>query len=360
MAVAGSVRDRRSEHRAPRLRPALHRGALALQARLSDALECTRVSERPFPPSPRRIALARRTGLTAASPVIVGALACAAVAAIIAVGRGLVAPLGEAVAAACDGHSALATGDLVLAVLAVAAPVLGAIAIVAGAAQLAQTRAAWLPRRRLDGAPTIDGGPSARVRRAALDLTGVGVIGAVVLAWLWWMAPHLAALVAVEPGTAIAAVAALLGSAVAALAIAWLALGIVDAIVRRIELAHALAMTAAERREDARLAAADPRWAHRRAALARPSLEGAVVLILGDDAAAAIAWEPSRRPVPTRVAVGRRAHATQLLGLARRHGVAVHRDPALAAALGDADGPVPVEHWRRLADVLAAIRRGNP
>jgi flagellar biosynthesis protein FlhB len=315
------------------------------------------VSDRPFPPSSRRLALARRAGLTAASPVIVGAFALATIAVVLALGRGLVGGLADAVAAASEGRVSLGVDDVAIAVLALAAPVLGATALVAAAAQLTQTRAVWIPRRRVDGAPSIDAGPTARTRHAAIDLASAAVLGAVVLGWLWLMAPRLAALVELEPTSALRAAVALLASAVAAFAIAWLALGVIDAIARHVEVAYALAMTPAEKREDDRLAAADPRWARERAALARPSLDGATVLILGDGAAAAIAWDPRRRPVPTRIAVGQRAYATQLLGLARRHGVPVHRDTALAAALADSEGPVPVAHWHVLASVVAALRR---
>jgi type III secretion system FlhB-like substrate exporter len=45
-----------------------------------------------------------------------------------------------------------------------------------------------------------------------------------------------------------------------------------------------------------------------------------------------------------------------LLGLARRHRIAIHRDPALAAALAAGDGPVPEPMWPRLAEIIAAIR----
>ncbi len=315
------------------------------------------MSERPFPPSSRRLALARRAGLTSASPVIVGAFAMAAVAVVLALGRGLTGRLADAVAAASDGRASLGAGDVAMAVLALAAPVLGATALVATAAQLAQTRAVWIPRRRVDGAPAIDAGPGARTRRAAIELASATVLGTVALGWLWWIAPRLATLVDLEPTSALRAALAVLVSALAAIASTWLALGMIDAIARHVEVAHALAMTAAEKREDDRLAAADPRWARERAALARPSLDGATVLILGDDAAAAIAWDPRRRPVPTRIAVGQRAYATQLLGLARRHGVPVHRDTALAAALVDSEGPVPAAHWHVLASVIAALRR---
>ena len=316
------------------------------------------MSERPFPPSPRRLALAHRAGLTAASPVLVGGLAMAAVAIAVVAARGLAGRLGDAIAAACDGRaSALSADTATIAVLAIAAPVLAAAAAAAIAGHVVQTRAIWLPRRRVDGAPSVDTGPGARVRRTMLELVSAIAVAATVLGWLWLEAPHLAALASLDARTALPAAAALIASALAAFAIAYVALGALDALARQLALAHALAMTATEKREDERLAAADPRWAAERAALARPSLAGAAVLILGDDAAAAIAWDPRRRPVPTRVAVGRRANATQLLGLARRDGVPVHRDAALAAQLADALGPVPAAQWQALAPVIAALRR---
>ena len=80
------------------------------------------------------------------------------------------------------------------------------------------------------------------------------------------------------------------------------------------------------------------------------------MLLLGDGLAVAIAWEPARQPVPRRTARGAGPTATQLLALARRLAVPVHHDPALAAALADADGPVPAAHWPRLAEIIAATR----
>ena len=63
-----------------------------------------------------------------------------------------------------------------------------------------------------------------------------------------------------------------------------------------------------------------------------------------------------RRPIPTRLLEGRGARATQLLGLARRHRVPVHRDATLATALAG-EGPVPERDWPRLAEIIAAVRR---
>jgi flagellar biosynthesis protein FlhB len=345
---------------------------------------------RPFPPSPRRRALARQAGLVAASPVLTGAIACGAIVLVLAAGALAVAPLRAALTDICTNadpntshHNALGAGDVALAVLALVTPLLGAAALAALLAHLAQARALWLPRRRVEGAPAFDRGPAARTRGVAFDLLAATVIGAVAFAWLWLFAPRLAVLLELggaAPGTAattagassaagtgaaaggsslLAAVAMLGVSALAAITIAWLAVGILDALARHLELARTLAMSREHKREDDRLAAADPRWARHRASFARdtaPQIEAAAVVLLGDDVAVAIAWDPLSRPIPTRLATGRRAHATQLVGLARRHRIAVHRDAELATSLADGTGPVPERVWPRLAEIIAAVR----
>jgi flagellar biosynthesis protein FlhB len=247
----------------------------------------------------------------------------------------------------------LLLGDAARAVLELAAPMLAAAAIAAILVHLAQTRGLWLPRRALPGAPQV---PRHDVRRTALDLAGALAIGAVCLGWLWTTAPQLALLVQ-SPRFAAAALASLL----AALAIALLVLGVIDTLVRHVQLASALAMTRDEKREDDRLAAADPRWRAQRLSILRGNTSDAVarssLVLLGDDLAIAVAWDPIRQPVPLRVATGRRARATQLVALARRHRVAVHRDSELAARLVDHEGPVPESDWPRLAPIIAAARR---
>ena len=135
-------------------------------------------------------------------------------------------------------------------------------------------------------------------------------------------------------------------------------------------------MTAADKRDDDRLAGADPRWRARRTLIQRgravaDAIGSAAVLILGDDLAVAVAWDPIRRPIPIRSASGRGPRAAQLLALARRHHIAVHRDPALAAALAaprgapgaaldTVDSPIPEPHWPRLAEIIAAVRGRSP
>lgn len=323
---------------------------------------------RPFPPSARRLGLARAAGLHAASPILVGAIACgAAVIAFVALGRVTSARLGASIVAACEGTASLPAPEaLATTVLDLTVPALLAAALAAVFAHLAQTRAVWLPRRTIHGAPRP---PSDHAARASLDLTAGLVIAAVTIGWLWVMAPRLAALT-LSP----LAGGLVIASFGAAIAIAWVALGIVDALARQAQLTGALRMTPADKREDERLAGADPRWKQQRARAARsgsnlragrargvahdPSdaIAGSSVLILGDDVAVAIAWDPLHRPVPVRTAVGRAAQATQLLGLARRHGLAVHHEPALASQLADRDGAVVQEHWPRLAEVIAATR----
>jgi len=314
---------------------------------------------RTFPPSPRRRSLARQAGLTAVSPLLVGGVALGvAASALVLVARSAAAMLGGWVAAACDGHASLAPSGIAAAVGELAAPLAGAIAFAALAAHLAQTRALWLPRRRVPDAPVV---PPAAVRRTALELAGAVACACAAVCWLWAMAPRLAGLFALGATSLAAAAGALVASLLATLAIAWLVLGALDALVRHAGLKAALAMTPAEKREDDRLAAADPRWRARRAAIARgpavsDAIAGATVVLLGADAAVAIAWDPVRRPVPIRLAAGRRARATQLVGLARRHGIAVHRDLDLAHALVDGEGRVPDAHWARLAEIVAAVR----
>jgi flagellar biosynthesis protein FlhB len=305
-----------------------------------------------FPASPRRLALARQAGLTPASPLLVCAVACgAALVAAIAVARAASVSLGAWIADACalrPGPSALRIG----AALELATPIVASAALAGAVAHVAQTRTLWLPRRRVDGAPA----PAVRpVARAAWELVSAGTVGAVTLGWLWWAAPRMAILPGRVDGAAlVASFATTLLSTLAALAL-------VDAVTRHLAHARALRMTPAEKRSDDRLAAADPRWRDRRRQLTRepaPStaVAGAVLLLLGDDAAIAIEWDPVRQPIPHRTATARGPRAMQLLGLARRYRVPVHRDVELARSLAEHLGAVPEPAWARLAEIVAATR----
>ncbi len=346
---------------------------------------------RPFPPSARRLGLARQAGLHAASPVLVAGVAGGgAVLALAALGGAAASRAAGWIEAVCTQGVAVAprlftatrVGDsaeplgasgptdvappvlaptgiaptgIASAVFELALPLLVAIAVAALVAHLAQTRAPWLPRRKVTGAPALDGGASSRTRHAALALVSAAVVGGVVVAWLWLAAPRLAAL----PTRPLAG-ASLVASALATFAIAWVAVGVLDALMRHLDLAAALRMTARERRDDERASGSDPRWrALRRRLAAAPDLDtavaGASLLLLGDDEAVTIAWDAVRRPIPTCTASGRRARATQLLALARRYRIPVYRDPRLAAALIGRAGPIAEAHWPRVAELVAAL-----
>lgn len=289
---------------------------------------------RPFPPSQRRRALARQAGLHAASPLLSGGVVCAAAAIVIAlIGAAAAARAGAWIAAAARLDASLTPSRVIVAVLELAAP-LAVLAIVAFAAHVVQARGVWMPRRRIAGAPALPRD------RGLYDLAGAAVIGVVAFAWLWFAADRLTG-------------ARAIASALAAFAIAWVALGVVDALLRHHALANALDMTAAEKREDERLSGLDRRWRRPR----EQTTAGATLLLLGDDVAVAIAWDPVRRPIPTRTAVGRGPRATQLLGLARRRQLPVHRDADLARMLAIDTGPVHERHWARLAEIIAAVKR---
>lgn len=247
--------------------------------------------------------------------------------------------------------------DVVGTIGALVLPLVAVVALAAIAAHVAQTRALWLPRREVEHAPALAGDSGARTRRAGLELVHAFAIGGVAVGWLFWAAPRLAALPTVPLATG-----ALVLSALAALAIGWFAIGTVDALLRHAAVGHALRMTPAEKREDDRMASADPRWRKLARRLAREGdpraqLAEATLLVIGDDAAIAIAFDPLRRPIPTRLAVGKGPRVTQLVALARRYRLPIHREPALAAILVGATGAVPEAQWPRLAELVAATRR---
>jgi flagellar biosynthesis protein FlhB len=277
--------------------------------------------------------------------VLVGGLACGAALLVLGtVGASIASRVSAWIVAAIRGEARF--DALMPAVLELAAPIIAVAAIVAVVAHVAQTRGLWLPRRSIEGAPFVDH------RHALFDVAAAIVVGGVAFGWLWLVAPRLAAL----PEVPLAA-GLLVSSAAATLAIAWVVIGVFDALLRSRALANAMFMTAREKREDDRLGGADPRWrAYRARVMKADAMAGATLLVLGDDVAVAIAWDPVRRPIPVRVATGRGARATQLLGLARKHRVPVHREQALAHAI-DGLGPVAEKHWPRLAEVIAAVKR---
>ncbi|MCX5745934.1 MAG: EscU/YscU/HrcU family type III secretion system export apparatus switch protein, partial [Proteobacteria bacterium] len=183
------------------------------------------------------------------------------------------------------------------------------------------------------------------------------VVGAVALAWLWMMAPRLAVLVALDAPGLLPATGALVGNALAMIAIAYVALAVIDALLRRLDHGRALRMTHAEKQEDDRVGGMDPRWRQARVRAGRAPRF--TLLVLGGDdelVAVAVAWDPIHRPIPACTTHGRGVRATQLVALARRQGVPIHRDVALASRIARL-GPLAERDWPRLAEIVAAVRR---
>ncbi len=317
--------------------------------------------------------LARRAGIVGASPLVVAAAAwLAALLGVELTARSAAAQLAVWIEDACTGSAAsLTLPRLAGAVLALAAPMIAAAALAAIVAHVVQTRSVWLPRRRILGAPTLPADAAARARGTAFTLVAALGLAAATLIWLWTVAPRLGTLLAIDDAGRLVAGAAFIAGFATTLALGWVVLGVVDAVARWVQLAAALRMSATEKREDDRLAGADPRWRQARASAARRShpradddigdaVRGASLVIRGEGIAAAISWHAVLRPIPTRLVAGRGARATQLLALARHHGVAIHTDTALAVSLAaDADGPIAPAHWHRLAGVVAAVQRGT-
>lgn len=326
-------------------------------------------------PTPAQRDRARRAGFVATSPAWVGAAAWVGGAAAIAIGGGaltgaLVAEAhGAWATAAGPGATArardLAITDPLLAIAALAAPILLAAAGAALLAHVVLAGGVWQPRRSIRGAPVAARDLGRRTRDAGL----AAVRGAIVLAVAARFAAvhlgdayHLAAgATAIGLGGAAPAGArSLLAAAGAHVAIAALLIAALDALVRWRSHRADLRQTPRARADDDRAARGDPRWraARRRAARPGAPLDDLALVVIGDAGAAAIAWHPRRHPRATIVAHGRGPAARALIAQARRRQVDALHAPALAAALAAHPlGPVPAA---RAAEVAALLARAAP
>jgi len=73
--------------------------------------------------------------------------------------------------------------------------------------------------------------------------------------------------------------------------------------------------------------------------------------------AAAIEYDEERDSAPRVTARGRGITAEKIIGLAKKHGVPIKEDPALAQILSrlDIDEQIPVELYRAVAEILAFV-----
>lgn len=334
------------------------------------------MSEPTEAPTPRRLAEARRRGEVACSRELIGAVALAAGALALAAGGeallgGLAGQVRRGLATALD-PGARPAGALLEAAGAVAwlaaPPLLAALA--AGlAAGLLQTGglvapAAAAPRfERLDPARGLAGLLSGeRLARAALGLLKAAAALALALGWLRQAAPALAALPrAAAPA---AALPALIGPLALRLALTLLAFGAADLLLARWRHARRLRMTRAEVRREQREDAGDPRHVEARRRRHRALLEagpvaGATCVVVNPTRlAVALRHRRGDEAAPRVVAMGQGAAARRIRAEARRAGVPVVRDLALARALhrlAEVGEEIPEPLYDAVAALLAHL-----
>lgn len=77
--------------------------------------------------------------------------------------------------------------------------------------------------------------------------------------------------------------------------------------------------------------------------------------------AVALCYDPDGADPPRVVAKGRGPVAAQILAVARERGIAVERDPDLAALLGtlELEAPIPVVAFAAVAEILAHLYRAD-
>jgi len=313
--------------------------------------------DRELAPSTRRRALAHQAGATPHAPGLTAAAAWLGALA----GASWTASHGRLdLAAGID----VATRDAVtlpslrgaLAQLgALSLPILGGALLAAMLVHVVQVRRAWLPRRRIDGAPVAE----ASAARRSGDVVWAAVRVAIVIgAAGWWLVGAAPALASAP--IAPAAIVTVLTAGALTIAAALVVAGVLDLAVVWWRAHLDLRQTAAERREELATAGAAQ---HRRrhdgfagvhvAASPAGAVRRARVVLTDGSRAVALAI---RGDAPEVTACGRGADAFELLALARRYDVPLHRDAALVAALVDSGlGRAPAATWPALAELVAAL-----
>jgi type III secretion protein U len=305
-------------------------------------------------PTPRRLAQARRRGEVACSREFTGAVGLAAGAlALAAAGGPLLAGLAGVVrhglAAAVDPARSPAAALLDAAGEVARLSALPAlVAVAAGAvAGLVQTGgllapAAAAPRlERLDPARGLAGFLSReRLALTGLGLLKAGLVLALALHWLRGAAPVLAGLPrAAAPAGALSGLPGLLGPLALRLLAALVAFGAADLLLARWRHLRRLRMTRQEVQREQRDDEGDPhhkaaRRRRHRALLEAGPVSGATCVVVNPTRlAVALRHRRGEDDAPRVVAKGQGAEARRIRAEARRAGVPVVRDVALARAL---------------------------
>jgi type III secretion protein U len=204
----------------------------------------------------------------------------------------------------------------------------------------------------------------AQLGRALLALAKAGALVAVLA--LWWpdAARTLAAAPRASAAAGMAASFAVLGPLALRLAAALAALGVLDLVLERRRLRRALMMTRDEVRRELREDEGDPERragrlrVHRALVEAGPVAGATVVVVNPTRLAVALRHERGGEGAPRVVAKGAGAAAARIRSAARRAGVPIVRDLALARALhrlAEVGDEIPEELYDAAAALLAHL-----
>jgi type III secretion protein U len=329
-------------------------------------------------PTPRRLREARRRGEVARSVDLSAAAALAGgLAALVLSGPSMAEALARALRAAMASAGTTPPqtgehlGEALRLVMRFTLPV-AAAALAGGAiAALLQTGFGLYPdvlRPRLERVDPFRGlrrlCAPAQLWRAALALAKALAIAAI-LAW-WWreMARPLASLPRTAGAGAIPGALALLMPLAVRLAATLALVGLVDLALERRRLRRALMMTRDEVRRELREDEGDPerkaerRRVHRALAEAGAVARATVVVVNPTRVAVALRHDRGQAGAPRIVAKGTGSAAARIRSAARRAGVPIVRDAALARALhrlAEVGDEIPEELYEAAAALLAHL-----
>jgi type III secretion protein U len=327
--------------------------------------------------TPRRLREARRRGdvdrsaeLSAAGALAAGLLALTVTgpSATAALARAIRAALLSASSAELDPAGALLGAALVFGRL--AAPILLAAAAGGALASALSTGFAITPGALAPRLERVDPFRGLRrlcslgqVAQALLGLAKTAVLVAVVLSWLREAAGALAQLPRGEAAALLRA-AAPLGGLAARLAVAFAVFGLLDLALARRRHAQGLRMTRDEVRREHREDEGDPqhraerRRIHRALVEAAPVSRATCVVVNPTHVAVALHHARDEADAPRVLAKGLGASAARIRSAARRAGVPIVRDVALARALyrlAEVGDEIPEELYEAAAAVLAHL-----
>jgi flagellar biosynthesis protein FlhB len=329
-------------------------------------------------PTPRRLREARRRGEVARSADLSasGALA-GGLAGLCVFGPGMVRALARALSAALASAADVSpdpsqcASAAIRLVLGLSLPIAGCALAGGVAAAAVQTGAGFFPdvlRPRLERLDPLRGlrrlVSPVQLCRAGLALLKAGVLVTVLA--LWWR--DSARTLATAPRASSAAGAVASFGAVAPLAIrlaaALAVIGVVDLALERRRVRRALMMTRDEVRRELREdegdaeRRADRRRVHRALVEAGPVAAATVVVVNPTRVAVALRHDRAAAGAPRVVAKGTGIAAGRIRSAARRAGVPIVRDVALARALhrlGDVGDEIPEELYDAAAALLAHL-----